>query len=412
MREAQIILNRLLDRYENSKHLSEPNASKRRVMLRISKKELPEYDYESAAVRDAYNDAARELEQQALVQLEWVRERTVLSAVILNLNQVMRCYEQAGRMHPRERAERIADLVTQSLAHVSVPWIAAWRDEVCEAARERMRIPTFCKENDRLLRDVLLAFRKYAALSGGVTMRAFSSQCFCDTKYFERHVCDVFLQIARKHCKSLSEVEQETELGKREQLALLGIYARPELYELSGTCVLETRRGRIDVGAAEPCGIALPSTLVEQITEIDLGSIHCVTLIENKTNYDEYLLDEKQPNELVVYHGGFSSPQKRKFFALLAAVCPKTAQVRFWADIDLGGFRMFEHLQDIFPQAVPMRMDGHFVEQYHENGLSRSGKYITELEEEWKAGRYPLFDDAIRAIIKYGVTIEQEAFLN
>lgn len=67
MKEAQVILNRLLDKFENSKHLSEPNTSRRRVMLRIDKRELPEYQYEDAVVRDAYNIAARELEQQALV---------------------------------------------------------------------------------------------------------------------------------------------------------------------------------------------------------------------------------------------------------------------------------------------------------------------------------------------------------
>ena len=42
MKETQVILNRLLDRFENSKHLSAPNTSARRVMLRIDKKELPE----------------------------------------------------------------------------------------------------------------------------------------------------------------------------------------------------------------------------------------------------------------------------------------------------------------------------------------------------------------------------------
>ena len=31
MKEAQVILNRLLDKFENSKHLSEPNTSRRRV---------------------------------------------------------------------------------------------------------------------------------------------------------------------------------------------------------------------------------------------------------------------------------------------------------------------------------------------------------------------------------------------
>ena len=90
MKEAQVILNRLLDKFENSKHLSEPNTSRRRVMLRIDKRELPEYQYEDAVVRDAYNIAARELEQQALVRLEWARKQSVLACIVLDLERVAR----------------------------------------------------------------------------------------------------------------------------------------------------------------------------------------------------------------------------------------------------------------------------------------------------------------------------------
>ena len=96
MKEAQVILNRLLDKFENSKHLSEPNTSRRRVMLRIDKRELPEYQYEDAVVRDAYNIAARELEQQALVRLEWARKQSVLSCIVLDLERVAQCYEQSA----------------------------------------------------------------------------------------------------------------------------------------------------------------------------------------------------------------------------------------------------------------------------------------------------------------------------
>lgn len=106
MKEAQVILNRLLDKFENSKHLSEPNTSRRRVMLRIDKRELPEYQYEDAVVRDAYNIAARELEQQALVRLEWARKQSVLSCIVLDLERVAQCYECADRVHPRKKGRR------------------------------------------------------------------------------------------------------------------------------------------------------------------------------------------------------------------------------------------------------------------------------------------------------------------
>lgn len=132
-----------------------------------------------------------------------------------------------------------------------------------------------------------------------------ATNAFHDTKYFERHVRETFLRIARTYCENLANACQEAILSEREQLALLGIYARPELYELSGPCTVQTRQGQIDFEVAEPYGLAIPSTLVNAVTGIDTKKIRCVTFVENKTNYDEYLLAEKQTDELVIYMEDF-----------------------------------------------------------------------------------------------------------
>ena len=411
MTEQSVILNRLLDKYENSKHLSEPGTSTRRVMLRIEKKELPEYLYGDAAIRDSYNEAALELEKQHLVQLKWVKGCPVLSAVILCLDRIIPCYAAAERVHPRVRAKQVSDAVRIALAGVAVPWIMAWKEDVCKSADEQMKVPAFCKKDDASLRDLLGALRGYAALSGSITMRAFSSRCFSDTKYFERNVRDLFLTIARKYDTELALACDENKLGEREQLAFLGIYARPELYELAGNCTIQTSQGSICIGAA-PYGLALPSTLVDFIMEIDLTAIRSITFIENKTNYDAYVMSEKQPEELVVYHGGFLSPKKKRLIASIAHAASETTKIRFWADIDTGGFRMFRHLQELIPSLTPMRMSGEFVDSFHEYGLARSEEYLSSLRIDMENGKYPLFQDAIEQILDYGVTIEQETFLN
>lgn len=411
MTEQSVILNRLLDKYENSKHLSEPGTSTRRVMLRIEKKELPEYLYEDAAIRDSYNEAALELEKQHLVQLKWVKGCPVLSAVILCLDRIIPCYAAAERVHPRVRAKQVSDAVRIALAGVAVPWIMAWKEDVCKSADEQMKVPAFCKKDDASLRDLLGALRGYAALSGSITMRAFSSRCFSDTKYFERNVRDLFLTIARKYDTELALACDENKLGEREQLAFLGIYARPELYELAGNCTIQTSQGSICIGAA-PYGLALPSTLVDFIMEIDLTAIRSITFIENKTNYDAYVMSEKQPEELVVYHGGFLSPKKKRLITSIAHAASETTKIRFWADIDTGGFRMFRHLQELIPSLTPMRMSGEFVDSFHEYGLARSEEYLSSLRIDMENGKYPLFQDAIEQILDYGVTIEQETFLN
>lgn len=412
MKESQIIINHLLDKYENSKHLSAPGTSLRRVMLRVTKKEFPEYDYEDAVIRDTYNTAAKELERQDLIQLEWVAGRPLLSKVVLNLNQITQCYLVVGRAHPKAWADHVAKLISTELTDVAVPWITAWRENTCAVAKETMKVPNFCKQDDGLLKDLLIAFRGYATRSGSITIRAFSSKCFCDTKYFERNVRELFLRIARKYNAELAFACEENDLSERDQLAFLGLYARPELYELAGNCDIQTQQGIISVGATGPCGLALPSTLVDIILGVDLKNARCITFIENKTNYDEYLLSERQPEEIVVYYGGFLSPQKRKLFSLLSNAASELIKIQFWGDIDAGGFRMFQHLQGLIPRLVPMRMSGNFVEKYHENGLVRSEKYLAKLRDDMQSGEYMLFNDAICNILKHGVTIEQEIFLH
>ena len=412
MTPQQDILNRLLDKYENSKHLTEPGTSNRRVMLSRMKKELPGYTYEDASVRDAYHAAASELEQKGLVTLEWLENHLLLKCVSLNLEQVPQCYLLTGRTHPADRAAAVLRDVTEQLKEVHVPWIKAWENEICARAEHHLQVPSFCKDNSDLLKNLLAVFREYDALQDGVTMRAFSSKCFHDTKYFERNIRDLFLRIARQYDETLSNAYGETSLSERDQLAILGIYARPELYELAGSCILETASGKIDVGAAQISGLAIPSTLVDEITRFELDQVDEITFIENKTNYDEYLLSERSDRELVVYHGGFMSPQKQKFFTRLSLSASDQATVRFWADIDLGGFQMFDQMRISIPQLQPMRMDGRCVTKYHGTGLPRLEEYLLKLRTALEQNTYPLFADAIMEILKYRVTIEQEAFLN
>lgn len=411
--KQNIILSRLLDKYENSKHLFEPGVSTRRVMLRIEKKELPEYDYQEASIRDAFNQAAQELEREHLVTLEWITERPVLSAIILNLDRVDACYPLVGRKHPKEQAIVVAQMIEKELSSVSTSWIILWRDELCTKAKNAFSVPAYCKRDTMFLSKLLVALAMYDSLHGNsITMRTFSSKCYHDSKYFEREIRDEFLRIAQKYCSDLYELCEREEIGVRDKLACLGIYARPEIYELSGNFSLETAKGIIHVGALMPYGIALPSTVIDVITSINLKNIGKIVFIENKTNYDEYLLSEMAANELVIYHGGFLSPQKRKLVSIIVHAIPDGVPVYFWADIDLGGFQMFAHLQQLIPQLQPIRMTAEDVVAYHEIGLPRSADYLEKLRVALEKAEYPLFENAIKRIIEYGVTIEQEVFLS
>lgn len=411
MKESEL-LSHLLNKYERSKHLSQPGASSRRVMLRIENDEFPEYDYEDAQVRDKWNEAVKALEARGLIKAEWVHGRPVLSCVTLNLEHLSECYQITGRTHPRELSSMVAQKIESSLSQATTDWIVGWKENVCHQAKVLFRVPAYCKKDLSLLDKLLTAFTVYDSLHGeSITMRAFSSRCYHNTKTFEREVRDQFLRIALEYSQKLKEACEQSEMGDREQLAYLGIYARPELYELSGNCIIQTENGNIGVNVVTPYGLALPSPCVDLIQAFDLRGIQKIVFIENKTNYDEYVTTELHPEELAVYHGGFLSPQKRKFFEKMAASIKKQTTIFFWADIDLGGFQMFERLQAIFPSLLPMRMSAEDVVSLHSTGLKRPERYLGEIQAAIDGGKYPLFHEAMKKIVEYGVTIEQEAFL-
>lgn len=409
--ERTVILGRLLVKYENSMHLLQPGKSNKRVILRVDKQELPEYQYEDAAIRDRFNLAANELASEGVVSLEWRITGLVFSAVVLNLDSVNKAYRLANRVHPQELAQGVWRKLNTVLGEVCTPWIQMWRDAVQEDARVRLRIPGYCKDNPAFFDGLLNVMRGYDALHGRtITVRALSIHCFQNSKEFERTYQEEFLRIARKYYEPLAVAVLEGELGKREQLAIMGINARTELFELSGRFAFQTKSGTVDLAPCFPGGIALPSTLVPGILSFHMESIRRITLIENKTNYEEYLQSEVSSDEMVIYQGGFLSPDEIMLLTKIAASMEKGCDVAFWGDIDLGGFQMYDQLQSVFQAIQPMRMSAQEYEEYKDYGLRRKKEYLNHLKRYSELGRYQAFQDVIPMILEFGVTIEQESF--
>ena len=412
MTKQQDILSKLLDRYENSQHLLDPGSSRRRVMLRIDRSDLPQYRYDqSAEIRDAWNSAALDLEKQKLIAVEWGRPK-LMSTIVLNLENVEDAYRLCARMHPGSRATSLVHMIEENLHSTSCSWILDWKTDVCEKALKAYKLPGFCQKDFILLKKLLRALSVYDGLNGSpITQRAFSIACYKNSKAFEREVRDEFLRVACRYNKELSQICEQQDLSTREKLAFLGIYVRPELFELSGNCSIWTQKGTLDVSALGAFGIAIPSTVAENILGFELNRIRIITFIENKTNYDEYLINEKGEDELVLFHGGILSPQRIRFFQKLSESLSENVQVRLWSDIDLGGFMMFKRLQQIFSSLVPMRMSSADVKSFHDLGLERGNDYLDKLNSALVNSQFPEFTNTIEALLKYGVTIEQEVFL-
>lgn len=410
--EEKIIINKLLEKYERSQHLVNPGNSNRRVMLQIEKGELKEYDFESASVKEAYENAAEKLETLGLISISWIKGIKRFDKLILNLDNIDNAYKFVGKQHPFQETTYYCKLIEKSVKDIVTAWIKNWANDVCNNMRQKYKLDPICKKGEEFLKKLLAAFSLYDTLSEDITMRAFSSKCYGNTKTFENEIRDAFVNIACKYDEDLSTLCFENDnFGIRDKLAYLGIYARPEIYELSGEFSLETENGKLDFSTIGNSGAVIRSTTVSIICSFDLSKINTIIFIENKTNYDESISSEKDSNVLVVYHGGFLSPQKRKFVEKIYESTNADTDFFFWADIDLGGFGMFYKLKEIIPSLKPMNMLAQYVEKYFEFGLKRNKTYLEKVNSAKANNTYPIFNDSIDSILQYGVTIEQEIFL-
>jgi hypothetical protein len=415
MNEEKLILNRLLDKYEQSTHFSDPGRSNRRVLIKTTGNGLPEYDYQNVNIRDTFNIAIHDLLEKEVVFAEWLpgRKKLVVKELWLNLDNLDTAYCLAERQPLQEKIDEYTNLLKISAKCINTAWIETFLTTEVEKLSSSHRLSGIYKKSYAHFKDVLNALKHIDILDdNGMTMRAFSIVCYHDSKYFENNIRDDILTIAREYCPPLAELLADHDLSDREQLAYLGIYTRPEIYEFAGPLIIETAEGICDFAPLSGFGCALTSTAVYGIRKLDLDNIHRIMFIENKTNYDEYIEKARRNDELVVFHGGFLSPQKKRLILKIVSSSLVHTEYLFWADIDLGGFRMFAQLKNLAPELVPWKMGQAEVKRYAALGLKRNGRYMKELKSYLSLPDSSLFSDTIKALLLYDITIEQEVMLN
>ncbi len=403
MRYGRTIINELLGSYENSGNFS--GNSGKRVFLKQSIK-LP--DCESPDYVELLSEL-NEMRSKGLIEFSWKIKGHVVDRIWLVLENVETAYKLAGREDKHLALERVKSAIykTESLIHDG--WIRQYLDEVL-ANIEQNKLNGLWREDEQLVCDVLKALELIYSLNGqSITMRLASVRMYSDSKRFERDIKKHIISIAKKHEPILLEADVD-ELSEREILTHLGIVKMPEIFEFCGKMKVYFNEGEVDFSPMKN-GACISGDCLSEINRVELNGINRVLFIENKTNYSEYCLNSRSDNELVIYHGGLYSHSRGEFFKIIGKAM-SDQKVYYWGDIDMGGFNMFCRLKrNIFPTLEPFNMDCACFEKYREKGLARTGEYIQRLLKLKENDNYSLFSPVIDLIAKYGVTVEQEAFL-
>lgn len=329
----------------------------------------------------------------------------------MNLNSLEDAYQYIGRQTTQQKINQFVSVFSEAHEKARSEWVSCYLSEQLTHMQSTMRMPPLCKKGIEYIGNLLRALLECDTLTEDITMRAFSIRCYNDSKTFEKVFRDDFLSICNQYHPALYVASGEA-LSWQEQLQLLGIYVWPENYEFAGAIKIWVGNEECNLSGLGSMGIALPSYTANNTTlRFGLDTVDKVLFIENRTCYDEYILKHRKPNELVIFHGGLSGTEKRKFFSKLYMATKKGTHFCFWGDIDLGGFSMFTKLAQIIPELKPWKMDASTFELYKAKGLVRKPEYISKVNEHMKASTYSLFSDALGKILEHKVTIEQEVEL-
>ncbi len=405
------ILADLLDKYEKSKHLKAPHTSQRRVTLSKEKGELKGYNWENLSSLELFRQEVEFLEEKNLIFVEWEVKNKVISLVVLNLVQVENSYTLLEISPPWVLREQGLAMLREELKVISSPWIRKWIDFHIQQLEKTWKLPSFLKKGDDYATGLFSLLRYYDVFpESRMTLRSVSVEVFQNSKTLERVYLEGFLKICREFHPELAEVYQTEGLSPKEQLLFLGITPRGELFELSGRVKLITTSGVLDVGSMGRWGLALSGFSCDSIERMDFSGIKEVFFIENKTNYENMIQNQRE-STLFLYHGGFFSPSKGRFFQTIGKHLTEEMKVYFWGDIDLGGFMMFQRLKNLIPRLLPYQMGVEEVEKYRDLGLHREENYLKKVKLALEEEKFPVFQEVLEKILEYGVTIEQEVFL-
>lgn len=409
MNYKQIILNKLLDKYEKSK--SYLKSTNRRIIIKAE--EIKEYNPENYEQKILFHEILKDLKSKKIIDFNYIKyeEGNILDSIWLEKENVDNAYIEIQRENPKETYI----IILKQLEYTKFE--QKWLQEFCEEMKEYMIKNQ--KPNTLLppskYEFILKALQEVDKIQNKnkintMLKRIFSMKCYNDSKYFEREIEKYVISIARKY---YIWEKYDIKLNDDEILKELGIVRYPEIIEFCGNMRCKVKGKKIEFSDITD-GNYINSNTIMNIEDIELIDVNKIVWIENKANYIDYIT-KKKTNELVIYHGGFYSPIKGEFFKKIYKASKnisKDITYLHWSDIDIGGFEIFTRLKNnIVKDVEPYKMDKDTLLENKNCWNYFDENYKRKLCDLRKNNEYSLFFDIIDFMLEYNCKLEQEALI-
>ena len=394
----RMVLNHLLDTYENSLLSIGENRRKVQIEFRFTRTSIPAYYDESSSEYEKIHILMNALENKNMITVIWKdhKQGHFIQKVRMNADQIDEIYRYTGRK-PKHGLEEENRVFLQKYLNEDAPVTVNFVGYLLERLENHKSVKEYITlENLQETEKFLRACVSVEQNKTPCYIREFSIQHFQDSKYFE--------QIESRIIRVFRQFDEEyKEMDAVELLAEYGIYQTPDFVYFKGDVRLLVDGEEMNLSLLKQ-GIGISGEDIENIRFSDFSRIQKVITVENLTSFFRY----HEENSLLVYLGGYQNRVRRKLLQKIYDASPAAKYYHF-GDIDAGGFLIFLDLRK--KTEIPFesfRMDLDTLKQY-----SQYGKKLTETDKKRleKLGEEKEFSEVIRYMLEKNIKLEQECII-
>ena len=391
----RMVLNHLLDTYENSLLFSGENKRTIQIEFRFTKQSIPAYFDESSTEYEKIHVLMKLLEEKGLIQIGWKNKKTdfLVQKVRLVPEKIEEAYQYVERK-PKKNLEEENLLLLRQYLNAEATVTAALAAYLIQRLQKHQSVKKYIAlENLRKTDDLLRACRLVEQNKTPCYIREFSITHFGDSKFFEdrmEHIAMVFREFSDGYA----------DMSTSEILAEYGIYQTPNYVYLKGEFALEIGSTKVDLTLLKQ-GMGISGEDLTQLHFANLDKIKKVITIENLTSFFRYY----EKDCLIIYLGGYHNSVRRNLLNMVHEAIPKAEYLHF-GDIDAGGFSIFLDLRR--KTGIPFvayHMDLDTLKKYKQFGKKLSESDRKRLEKLSAQGE---FRETIHYMLEENVKLEQE----
>ncbi|NLZ80788.1 MAG: DUF2399 domain-containing protein [Clostridiales bacterium] len=391
------ILDKLLDKYENSKTFTGDNKVNQKFSYQIEKI-FPEYADESKY--EAFvmiNDAIKDLQEQNFI-IAKLHRNSVYKTVTLNTENLLKIYELLNRKPKRD----IHDELITVLEHYRLDDspLSLYAELQLKKIKENKVVEYFIGDIKEY-KDLLKAVKYSCKNEEEIFIRDFSIKIFGDSKRFE--------ELSPKIKSLLFEYGHFPE--KEMILEELNIIKTPTYVAMKGSAEIYFGTQKLDLSLMQG-DISVSSITLNDIAGVKVTGDKVIT-VENLTSFHtmKNLNEVEKEHAFIIYLGGFHNAIRREFIKKIYNENPDCQYYHF-GDIDVGGFYIYEHLKR--KTGVPFKrykMDIEILEKHKELWKPLTVNDKKRIKDLMKINESADYRDVLKFMLENECKMEQEGVM-